>query len=43
LVSDFNHGAQRFYERHGYRRIGALPALVLPSVAELVYWKTRAP
>ncbi len=39
LVSDFNAGAQRFYERHGYARVGALPALVLPDVAELLYWK----
>jgi GNAT superfamily N-acetyltransferase len=39
LVSDFNEEAQRFYERHGYARVGALPALVLPDVAELVYWK----
>lgn len=39
LVSDFNAGAQRFYERHGYARVGALPALVLPGVSELLYWK----
>jgi len=39
LVSDFNEGAQRFYERHGYARCGALPGLVLPDVAEIVYWK----
>jgi len=39
LVSDFNEGAQRFYERHGYARVGALPGLVLPGVAELLYWK----
>jgi ribosomal protein S18 acetylase RimI-like enzyme len=39
LVSDFNTQAQRFYERHGYARVGALPGLVLPEVAELVYWK----
>jgi GNAT superfamily N-acetyltransferase len=39
LVSDFNDGAQRFYERHGYARVGALPALVLDGVAELLYWK----
>ena len=25
LVSDFNVDAQRFYLRHGYRRVGALP------------------
>ncbi len=39
LVSDFNEPAQRFYERHGYARVGALPGLVLPEVAELVYWR----
>ncbi len=39
LVSDFNAGAQRFYERHGYARVGPLPALVLPGVAEVLYWK----
>lgn len=39
LVSDFNDGAQRFYERHGYARVGAIPGLVLPDVAEVVYWK----
>jgi GNAT superfamily N-acetyltransferase len=39
LVSDFNAGAQRFYERHGWIRVGAIPGLVLPDVAELIYWK----
>jgi ribosomal protein S18 acetylase RimI-like enzyme len=39
LVSDFNDGAQRFYARHGYARVGAMPRLVLPDVDELVYWK----
>jgi ribosomal protein S18 acetylase RimI-like enzyme len=39
LVSDFNEGAQRFYERHGWTRAGAFPGLVLPDVAELLYWK----
>lgn len=39
LVSDFNFAAQRFYERHGYARVGALPGLVLADVAELLYWK----
>jgi ribosomal protein S18 acetylase RimI-like enzyme len=42
LVSDFNSGAQRFYERHGYQKVGALPGLVLPDVAEVIYWKRRA-
>jgi GNAT superfamily N-acetyltransferase len=39
LVSDFNAGAIRFYEREGYLRVGPLPGLVLPDVAELMYWK----
>jgi ribosomal protein S18 acetylase RimI-like enzyme len=39
LVSDFNESAQRFYERHGWSRVGAIPKLVLPDVDELVYWK----
>jgi GNAT superfamily N-acetyltransferase len=39
LVSDFNAPAQRFYERHGWSRVGAIPKLVLPDVDELVYWK----
>ncbi|HEU4383450.1 MAG TPA: GNAT family N-acetyltransferase [Anaeromyxobacteraceae bacterium] len=39
LVSDFNAGAQRFYERHRYTRVGALPGLVLPDVVEVLYWK----
>jgi len=39
LVSDFNEGARRFYERHGYTRVGAVPGLVLPDVAEVIYWK----
>ncbi len=41
LVSDFNQDAQRFYERHGYQRVGALPGLVLADVSELIYWKRR--
>jgi GNAT superfamily N-acetyltransferase len=39
LVSDFNVPAQRFYERHGWSRVGAIPKLVLPDVDELIYWK----
>jgi GNAT superfamily N-acetyltransferase len=39
LVSDFNAGAVRFYEREGYVRVGPLPGLVLPDVAEVLYWK----
>lgn len=46
LVSDFNVDAQRFYARHGYTQIGAIPGFVLPDVTELIMWKrlgTAAP
>jgi ribosomal protein S18 acetylase RimI-like enzyme len=39
LVSDFNEGAQRFYERQGYQQIGAIPAYVVPDVTELIFRK----
>lgn len=39
LVSDFNLDGQRFYQRHGYAQIGAIPGYVLPDVTELIYWK----
>jgi ribosomal protein S18 acetylase RimI-like enzyme len=39
LVSDFNKGAQRFYERHGYRQVSAFPELALPGVTELLFSK----
>jgi len=39
LCSDFNASAQAFYRRHGWTQVGALPGLVLPDVAELIYWK----
>lgn len=40
LTSDFNHGAQRFYERHGYRQVGPLPDYARPGITELLYWKS---
>lgn len=39
LVSDFNMDAQRFYRRHGFDQVGAIPAYVLPDVTELIYRK----
>ncbi|HET6436477.1 MAG TPA: GNAT family N-acetyltransferase [Anaeromyxobacter sp.] len=39
LTSRSNEDAQRFYERHGYRSVGLLPALVLPDEDEALYWK----
>lgn len=41
LVADFNAGAQRFYERHGYREVGRLPGYVLPEVEEIIYWRRK--
>ncbi len=39
LVSDFNVEAQQFYEKLGFRQVGALPDYVVSGVTELVYWK----
>ncbi len=41
LCTDYNTGAQRFYERHGYVRVGVLPDYILSGVAELIYRKRR--
>jgi ribosomal protein S18 acetylase RimI-like enzyme len=41
LTSDFNEGAQRFYQRYGYRQVGALPDFAAPGVTERVFWKPR--
>ncbi len=38
-VSDFNTGAQRFYQRRGFIQVGELPDYVLEGVTELIYWK----
>ena len=43
LVSAANAGAQRFYERRGYRRIGEIPDYVRPGVTEILYRKTQGP
>ena len=41
LTSDFNEGAQRFYQRYGYHQVGQLPGFAAPGVTELVFWKPR--
>jgi ribosomal protein S18 acetylase RimI-like enzyme len=43
LVAAFNAGAQRFYERRGYRRIGEIPDYVMPGITEILYRKTLGP
>jgi ribosomal protein S18 acetylase RimI-like enzyme len=39
LVSDFNTGAQHFYQRLGYTQVGSIPAYVQPGIAELIFFK----
>src|SRR5689334_1658178 len=34
LCADFNVEAQRFYEQHGYTRVGTIDDYVVPGVAE---------
>ena len=43
LVTTDNAAARRFYERHGYRHIGDLPALVWPDLDEALYHKGLRP
>lgn len=42
-VSSFNEGAQRFYTRLGYERVGALPDFLTAGHAEIILRKTRGP
>ncbi|MBY0275025.1 GNAT family N-acetyltransferase [Candidatus Binatia bacterium] len=42
-VSDFNDGARRFYEGHGYVQVGRLDDLLIPGSAELLLRKTTGP
>ena len=39
LCADFNVDAQRFYERHGYTRVGTVENYVIPDAAEIIYRK----
>lgn len=43
LVNASNAGAQRFYERRGYRRIGEITDYVRPGLTEILYRKTQGP
>ncbi|HMU55188.1 MAG TPA: GNAT family N-acetyltransferase [Nitrospira sp.] len=42
-VSDFNEPARRFYRKHGYQEIGAIPDLLIPGSAEVLLRKTTGP
>jgi ribosomal protein S18 acetylase RimI-like enzyme len=39
MVSDFNDGAQRFYARRGYARVGSCPDFLIDGVAEELWMK----
>jgi [ribosomal protein S18]-alanine N-acetyltransferase len=41
-VSDFNHGARRFYRRLGYEEVGALRDLLIGGTGEILMRKTIA-
>ncbi|HUX37676.1 MAG TPA: GNAT family N-acetyltransferase [Rectinemataceae bacterium] len=41
LVSDFNVAAQAFYERQGYKKVGALPDFARKGIAEIIMVKKR--
>ncbi len=43
LVSTWNTGARRFYERRGYRRIGEVEDYLRRGITEVVYRKTLGP
>ncbi len=43
LVSDFNQGAQSFYEKLGYTRVGTISDYIMPGITEYLYRKTRGP
>lgn len=43
LVSSFNTGAQRLYQRLGYERVGELPDFVIRGYSEILMRKTRGP
>jgi len=43
ICSAENVGAQDFYEREGFRRIGVLEDLVIPGHDEILYWKSAGP
>jgi ribosomal protein S18 acetylase RimI-like enzyme/predicted ester cyclase len=42
-VSSFNAGAQKFYERHNYDRVGELRDFIIPGASAIVLRKTMAP
>ena len=42
LASDFNDGAHRFYQRHGYVEVGRIPSFAWAGITERIFWKPSA-
>lgn len=43
LCTRWNRPAQRFYRRHGYRRVGTLPSWIQAGTDEIIMVKPRLP
>ena len=41
MVSDFNLRAIAFYEKHGYRKAGAIPGFAVDGIAEILMVKKK--
>ncbi len=41
-ASSFNRRAQAFYRKAGYRKVGAIPGLIMPGASEYIFWKQIA-
>jgi ribosomal protein S18 acetylase RimI-like enzyme len=42
-ASSFNRGAQAFYRKSGYIRVGRILGLIREDAAEIIYWKRLRP
>lgn len=38
-ASSFNRGAQAFYRKCGYTKVGTLPGFIIPGASEYIFWK----
>lgn len=43
MVSDFNHGARRLYQRLGYQEVGVMKDYLIEGSSEILMRKTRGP
>lgn len=42
LATEHNVDAHRFYQRHGYMHVGAIPDFVAVGITEYIFWKRLA-